>query len=95
MAKKLDAAKIWQPKKRSNKGGGFSLDSLEGRRVNIVSEKLCGAYQYSQSTTDYYGLIHTAINMKLTYTLHLVPQMTLFRELVLHLNVTAVAISSM
>lgn len=48
IAEKLHKAKIWHPSKRATKGSlkreGFNLKPTEGRRVNIVSEKLCGEY---------------------------------------------------
>ena len=49
MAEKLHKAKIWQANRRASKGDskrhGFSLKPLEAKRVNIVSEKLCGEYR--------------------------------------------------
>ncbi|KFH46032.1 hypothetical protein ACRE_031340 [Hapsidospora chrysogenum ATCC 11550] len=44
MAEKLHEANIWNPSRRGRKiqkWEGFSLSSIESRRVNIVSEKLC------------------------------------------------------
>lgn len=48
MAEKLHKAKLWQASRRAPKGAskrhGFSLKPIEARRVNIVSEQLCGEY---------------------------------------------------
>lgn len=46
MAKKLHKAKIWSPNKRTprNKATTQPIGPVESRRVNIVSEKLCGEH---------------------------------------------------